>query len=106
MDDIITKIAKFEAYTEAGVVPVNVFTHDFNRTLSTLPPDEARRLKRKFRKLWRTEAKREKHAGRRCGLGAPEPTKHQKKERKLYVAMKISRIAREKERSYRLGTST
>ena len=106
MEHILTKIARFEAFAEAGVAPIEDFGHDFNRILASHPPEEARRLKRKFRKLWRTAAKKEKGHARRCGLGAEEPTKSQKRNRKLLVLTKVSKAAREKERTYRLGAST
>jgi hypothetical protein len=42
-----------EVYLSAGVYPNMVSIHDVNRNLRELPPDEARRMRRKFRKLWR-----------------------------------------------------
>lgn len=44
----------------AGIVPINPGTeqHDVNRDLASLPPEEQRRIKRKFRKAWRTAAKK------------------------------------------------
>lgn len=40
---------------EAGVVPLTLqnLNHDVNKALAELPPDEARKMRRKFRKLWR-----------------------------------------------------
>ena len=41
-----------------GIAPLgNVMAHDMNRVLSTISPEEARVMKRKFRKLWRKIAK-------------------------------------------------
>lgn len=38
---------------ELGIVPIEKTAHDMRRALNQLPPEEARAMKRKFRKLWR-----------------------------------------------------
>jgi len=40
-----------------GIVPMEDPNMDVRRALADLPPDEARKLKRKFRKLWRKKMK-------------------------------------------------
>lgn len=76
--------------------------HDAARDMSSLPPQEQRRLKRKFRKAWRSAAKKSlqsagnsktarstavRHAERNLGLGSMKsPNKKQKYNRKLAVA--------------------
>jgi len=42
----------------AGILPMEKTTLDMRRALQQLPPEEARALKRKFRKLWRKAAKK------------------------------------------------
>lgn len=44
---------------QQGVLPIEQVRHDMRRMLDQLPPDEARKLKRKFRKLWRKLARSE-----------------------------------------------
>lgn len=44
-------------YFERGIAPL-YFTHDnMNKVLSALPPEEAERMRRKFRKVWRRIAR-------------------------------------------------
>jgi len=67
---------------------------DVNRALDQLPPEEARKMKRKFRKLWRQAARRfsrpgsckeEKKAAIELGRGNPTPEKKHKNRRKWRV---------------------
>jgi hypothetical protein len=44
---------------ELGILPMEKTTLDMKRALSQLDPDEARQLKRKFRKMWRKAMKKE-----------------------------------------------
>jgi hypothetical protein len=96
-DDPFTVLLRLEAATKLGVVPLlspwDVF-RDVGRALASLPPDEARRLRRKFRKVWRQEIKRTARVlGERrlevAGLGSREPTRKQKLERKWAVFSRI-----------------
>jgi hypothetical protein len=52
-----------------GMVPINNPTDDIGRALSSLPKDDARAMKRKFRKQWRKLAR---HEARRLNVKKPE----------------------------------
>lgn len=73
---------------------------DFNKTLASLPPEAARAMKRKFRKLWRrsildTEKRHTRRWARLTadimGMGAQKPAKRMKNRRKLEVMDYIMR---------------
>lgn len=91
------RLAVQTVYHALGIVPISSIDlrHDFNRYLASLPPEEARRMKRKFRKLWRAAAKKppkfvsERHIAK-LGLGAPEPTREEKLARKAEVSRRVS----------------
>jgi hypothetical protein len=53
MNNPILEFLMKAAAHERGIVPLERNHHDFNRILASLPPDDARAMKRKFRKLWR-----------------------------------------------------
>lgn len=92
MADLLKQIAEFQTYTEAGIVPFSYdnVVHDVNRMLTSMSPAEARALKRKFRKLWRNLAHRGSEKKRRhMGLGAPHPTRSNKKARKSFVFLSL-----------------
>lgn len=92
----IHQLASQTAYHNLGIVPISSvdLRHDFNRYLSSLPPEEARRMKRKFRKLWRAAAKNpskfisERHI-LKMGLGSVEPTREEKLARKAEVSRRV-----------------
>jgi hypothetical protein len=93
-DNPITRLLQTTAYLTLGIAPVVNTVHDFNRILATLPPDEARKMKRKFRKLWRKFAKKpSRHVSptyvKQMGLGAKQPTRKQKSARKVEVRRRI-----------------
>lgn len=75
---------------------------DVNRYLNTLPPDEARAMKRKFRKLWRKavvdqagESKvLRRHAKKLYGLGNPSPHKKHKLARKSAVIRHLREVVK------------
>lgn len=90
--DIVTMFLMETVFHEAGLVPIKTIYHDYNRILADLPPEEARKSKRKFRKAWRKTAKRlieKKITGRyikqTLGIGAERPTRSQKNSRKTIV---------------------
>lgn len=95
------------AYLNAGIVPVGFgewgvpINMDFNKVLATLPLDEARKMRRKFRKLWRKRlakaegSKLHSKLSRTMGLGESSPTKKQKQARKNEVFCELT-IRREK----------
>ncbi len=83
---------------EAGILPMEKTTLDMQRALKQLSPDEARQLKRKFRKLWRKAMRKEvgnptgKHAVRkeeaakhRLGVGKHVPSRAERTARKQLV---------------------
>jgi hypothetical protein len=72
---------------------------DINKILAEMPPDEARKMKRKFRKLWRKLAEHSlkrpgKNSNRRInaiGLGEAIPNRRAKNFRKAEVLASIHR---------------
>jgi hypothetical protein len=104
MTDQLRKIRKQIAALNAGIVPFGswgeegVPHHDFTRILAAMDPEEARRSRRKFRKLWRKIAKESeastKRFGRRAsrdmGLHKVTPTRQEKNTRKLLVDFRLA----------------
>jgi hypothetical protein len=78
---------------DAGVVPLTQAEtgFDMKRILAQLPHEEAHKLKRKFRKLWRKLAKSETKLGdsnkmkRLYGAGEVNPSRNARKNRKQLV---------------------
>lgn len=81
---------------EKGVVPMEKTDLDMRRALQQLPPDEARALKRKFRKLWRKALKQKAGAGKsqparetalktKLGVGKHVPSRAERNARKQLV---------------------
>ena len=79
----------------AGIVPIEDSTHDMRRAFASLPEEEQRKLKRKFRKMWRkilrakvgdSGGKKKQSLEMAYGKGAKIPTKHQRNARKQLVA--------------------
>lgn len=82
-----------------GIVPIEQVEHDIRRTLKNVTPEEARKLKRKFRKLWRKIAKSQLNAeknssrfaalkasaDRHLGKGKRVPSRWERTERKRLV---------------------
>lgn len=92
----VNKLFEDIAYHSIGIVPIKDAKKDFNRYLSDVSPDVARKMKRKFRKLWRRCVKEANKELRwadvyaiQLGMGASLPTKMQKKRRKEEVRRKI-----------------
>lgn len=90
----LLKILMNTAYHELGIAPIEYTIHDYNKLLKDLPPDEARSLKRKFRKVWRSLVKQSdprlvETFSRQLGLGATSPTKQQKNSRKREVHRRV-----------------
>lgn len=107
----LDKLRRNLKFFEAGIIPIGIpddlaptsaeAWHDMNRILESMPPEEARIAKRKFRKLWRAAAKaelRNKKVKRNCGrktaaslgLGVVEPKRSHKNMRKWRVAREIA----------------
>lgn len=83
---------------EQGILPMEKTHFDMRRVLAQLSPDEARVLKRKFRKLWRQAMKKEVNGASQhrresrnkilssaLGVGKPAPTREQRQARKQLV---------------------
>lgn len=78
---------------EAGIVPMEKTGLDMRRALNQLEPDEARKLKRRFRKLWRKLAARQVAQGSasdkmmkgKLGTGKQVPSRAERNARKQLV---------------------
>ena len=85
-------------YLESGLIPSKSFSPegiaDFRESLASLSEEDARRAKRKFRKLWRKICKDEDVAGE--GLKVGLPSSIQKSCRRRAVHREICDSAREK----------
>lgn len=53
LNRLLRSILVNNACHHLGIAPLGDIRHDFNRTLATLPHEDARRMRRRFRKLWR-----------------------------------------------------
>jgi hypothetical protein len=97
-----------EAY-DAGIAPYSFdkLNQDMNRLLADLPPEEARKMRRRFRKLWRNLARknllpnsndliRSSATANRVGLGKSKPEKQDAVSRKSWVLYELARRARKK----------
>jgi hypothetical protein len=92
-------------YHDMGIVPIGAeiggakLEHDMNRVLAQLPRDEARKLKRKFRKVWRGIVKAGlRHGGKsamrsatKMGFQVQEPKRIHKNARKWAVKGSVSK---------------
>jgi len=90
--DPFTKIMIEAAYHELGIAPISYATYDFNKILSSLSFEEARKMKRKFRKIWRKCAKNAKYSSqyrKQLGIGTQSPSKAQKMNRKREVVRHV-----------------
>lgn len=105
MDDV-KKLLLSTVWLSLGIAPLDGAVHlDINRILASLSPEEARKMRRKFRKMWRRYAKHDMKAskGRKAGviamygmqqhhdaadvvLGPSPPSRRQKINRKRRVA--------------------
>ena len=83
---------------EMGILPIEDPTLDMRVPLRQLPPEEARVIKRKFRKLWRKYMRAEvgnptskqaevktKAAEQKFGVKKPVPSRHERLARKRLV---------------------
>ncbi len=84
------------AMFNAGIIPIEETPHDMTRVLSQLPIEDARKLKRKFRKVWRKLAKAEQlkqnqgkskkvQIGSQYGKNKLNPSRRERLERKRLV---------------------
>ena len=85
-------------YLESGLIPSKSFgpegIADFHASLASLPEEDARRAKRKFRKLWRKIHKNGDLDDE--GLKVGSPSSAQKTHRRRAVHREISRSAHKK----------
>lgn len=91
-------VLRSTAYHNLGIVPITDTSSDVNQVLAQLPPEEARKMRRKFRKLWRAAVKSsrgkyrtsmEKHTG----FGATIPNKTHRRCRKAEVRRRVQQAA-------------
>jgi len=90
--DPLTIIMIESVYHELGIAPIGCTSYDFNKIFSSLSFEEARKMKRKFRKIWRKCAKNAKYSSqyrKQLGIGVRSPTKEQKTNRKREVKRHI-----------------
>ena len=99
MSDEIDKMLASIAFHNMGIVPLVDLSHDVKKSLETLPPDEARKMKRKFRKQWRKQAAGDFWAVSRMGLGQKFPSARKKKNRKIEVLVYVNRVVRSMKRA-------
>jgi hypothetical protein len=82
----VERLFIYHSMISAGIIPLEDPDVNVNKVLKTLSPEDAKKLKRKFRKLWRRLASR--HTDERydpCGIGAQKPSRWQKYARKDIV---------------------
>jgi hypothetical protein len=97
--DHLRQIAYAAVYHEAGILPIHSMHTSAGDAFEKMPPEEAYRMKRKFRKMWRKLARNalaDVNVSRslsvtlktveRYGLGEAQPTPSQLAARKLLVA--------------------
>ena len=85
--DVVERTFLQVAMFKMGVVPIEDPSFDYRRILKQLPPEEARKLKRKFRKLWRKLLSKKDAA--RAGLGKRVPDRFQRHYRKQLVWQEV-----------------
>lgn len=100
MYDQLTTLKIQIEFMNRGIVPLGPggapAWHDINRILADLPPEEAHRMKRKFRKLWRQavipQLRHGGSAGRRtaraCGVGGPARGNKNNRKYKVYTEIR------------------
>jgi hypothetical protein len=97
----INDILTMAAFLELGIAPIKHSTDDIDRILSSLSPEEARKMKRKFRKVWRSivAKKAKKSQTNAYGLGAENPSKSQRNRRKAEVFIYVMKKVTEQKRA-------
>lgn len=81
------------AFHTLGIIPIESEDTSVRKHLESLPPEEARRAKRKFRKLWKKLVKQYKYTIHedRLGNGEPKPDAMHVLYRKRMVLANIDR---------------
>jgi len=85
-DQILIKIKMLEQ----GILPART-GRDLVKMLESIPKDERREFKRKFRKAWRKIAKKDPDLKFPMGLGNKKPTREQKIQRVSRVYMNAAK---------------
>ena len=95
--DSLNKFILSHIMWDANIIPIDDALKNMNEYISQLPPDEARKHKRKFRKEWRKFARRSKYYVKaQMGLGSKTPTSSQSKWRKYYILYTFLRLSGKK----------
>lgn len=105
---LLAALVAQEAY-DAGIAPCSFdkLGLDMNRLLADLPSEESRKLKRRFRKMWRNLVRknlrpsssdliRSSVAAHRTGLGKIKPNRQDATARKNLVISELHRRAKKK----------
>ena len=74
---------------DMGIAPESS-GHKLNKMLMSLSPEERRRVKRKFRKIWKKMCKEDPEISESVGLGTRKPTDNHKRNRRAWVRRKVS----------------
>lgn len=101
MSDEIDRMLQNIAFHSMGIVPLVDLDHDVKKSLETLPADEARKMRRKFRKQWRKQACGDDvWQASMLGLGQKFPSARDKKHRKIQVLVHVqNRVVRSMKRA-------
>ena len=75
---------------EKGIIPART-GFELTKMMESIPKEERRKFKRKFRKAWRKIAKSEKNLVGPMGLGSKNPTREQKLQRVARVYMNVAK---------------
>ena len=75
---------------ELGLAPESLSGRKLRERLESLPEDERRKAKRKFRKIWKKIVKSDPDLARSMGSGKEKPTKNEMRTRRAWVRRKIS----------------
>ena len=98
---VLFELASAAVYDSTGILPIPSVITNMESAMANTPPDEARKAKRKFRKMWRKLAR---EASSRAlysaeiieniyGVNAAEPTREQKRARKGLVRRAMCKAA-------------
>lgn len=88
----LRRLLETHAALQLGIAPIEDVNYDANRIFAGMDPEEAKKIKRKFRKVWRALAKKTKPPRRSTTAPSAKylirgeaPTKSQRIARKLLV---------------------
>ena len=74
---------------EMGIAPESSSGKKLRKMLDSLPPEERRKAKRKFRKLWRKITKDDPDMRVSCGAGRKKPNSTHMRNRRAWVRKRI-----------------